>query len=114
MTIFIFFSGRTEFQNTVASRARRTVQFERRPSQRYARRQSHVMREREKERRSKKVKDETGTTEGNKESPLPVTSLLDVDDHCDQTPASSIPLVSPSGSSVSAKTTGWLAYYWQC
>ncbi|TRY79132.1 hypothetical protein TCAL_09043 [Tigriopus californicus] len=100
------YSGRTEFQNTVASRARRTVQFERRPSQRYARRQSHVMREREKDRRSKRVKDGAGTTEGKTESPLPVTSLLDVDDHIDQTPASSLPLVSPSGSSVSAKTTG--------
>jgi len=40
------YSGRTEFQNTVqSSRARRTVQFERRPSQRFARRQSHVLRE---------------------------------------------------------------------
>ena len=47
------YSGRTEFQNTLVSgtRGRRTVQFERRPSQRYARRQSHVLREREKERR---------------------------------------------------------------
>ena len=47
------YSGRTEFQNTLISgtRGRRTVQFERRPSQRYARRQSHVLREREKERR---------------------------------------------------------------
>ena len=47
------YSGRTEFQNTLISgtRGRRTVQFERRPSQRYARRQSHVLREKEKERR---------------------------------------------------------------
>ena len=47
------YSGRTEFQNTLVSgtRGRRTVQFERRPSQRYARRQSHVLREKEKERR---------------------------------------------------------------
>ncbi|XP_040578390.1 uncharacterized protein [Lepeophtheirus salmonis] len=42
--------GRTEFQNTVSSsRTRRTVSFERRPSQRYARRQSHVLREKESE-----------------------------------------------------------------
>ncbi len=49
------YSGRTEFQNTVRSSraARRTVQFERRPSQRYARRQSHVVREKERERRRK-------------------------------------------------------------
>ncbi|XP_013102505.2 band 4.1-like protein 5 isoform X2 [Stomoxys calcitrans] len=42
------YSGRTEFQATNQSRARRTVQFERRPSQRFASRQSHLMRERQK------------------------------------------------------------------
>lgn len=47
LTIF-FLSGKTEFQTTQLNRARRTVQFERRPSQRYARRQSHVLRERQK------------------------------------------------------------------
>jgi FERM adjacent (FA) len=41
------YSGKTEFQTTITSRSRRSVQFERRPSQRYARRQSHVMRERQ-------------------------------------------------------------------
>lgn len=40
------YSGKTQFQTTVQSRARRTVQFERRPSQRFAKRQSHVARER--------------------------------------------------------------------
>uniref|UniRef100_A0A0C9RAP0 EPB41L5_0 protein n=1 Tax=Fopius arisanus TaxID=64838 RepID=A0A0C9RAP0_9HYME len=44
------YSGKTEFQTTQLNRARRTVQFERRPSQRYARRQSHVLRERQRER----------------------------------------------------------------
>ncbi len=40
------YSGHTEFQNAVAGgRARRTVSFVRTPSQRYARRQSHVLRE---------------------------------------------------------------------
>lgn len=43
------YSGRTEFQTTQQSRARRTVQFERRPSQRFAGRQSHVIRERQKQ-----------------------------------------------------------------
>ncbi|KAK4305758.1 hypothetical protein Pmani_022349 [Petrolisthes manimaculis] len=40
------YSGRTEFQATLQQRkVRRTVNFERRPSQRFARRQSHVVRE---------------------------------------------------------------------
>ena len=42
------YSGRTEFQTTQQSRARRNVQFERRPSQRFASRQSHLLRERQK------------------------------------------------------------------
>ncbi|KAF5284133.1 hypothetical protein FQR65_LT00133 [Abscondita terminalis] len=41
------YSGRTEYQSTHQARARRTVQLERRPSQRYGRRQSHVLRERQ-------------------------------------------------------------------
>ncbi|XP_021924981.1 band 4.1-like protein 5 isoform X2 [Zootermopsis nevadensis] len=49
------YSGKTEFQTTQQNRARRTVQFERRPSQRYARRQSHVLRERQKSRNSTAV-----------------------------------------------------------
>ncbi|GAB6026800.1 hypothetical protein CHUAL_013293 [Chamberlinius hualienensis] len=36
------YSGRTEFQTTQHSRTRRTVQFERKPSQRFARRQSYM------------------------------------------------------------------------
>lgn len=43
------YSGKTEFQTTQTNRARRTVQFERRPSQRFARRQSHVLRDRQKQ-----------------------------------------------------------------
>lgn len=41
------YTGRTEVQATQQSRPRRSVQFERRPSQRHARRQSHVLRERQ-------------------------------------------------------------------
>ena len=63
------YSGRTEFQNTLISgtRGRRTVQFERRPSQRYARRQSHVLREREKERRRGGRERETAPAGGSRE-----------------------------------------------
>lgn len=43
------YSGHTEFQNAVAGgRARRMASFVRTPSQRYARRQSHVLREKKK------------------------------------------------------------------
>lgn len=45
------YSGRTEYQSTQQNRARRTVQLERRPSQRYGRRQSHVLRDRERRER---------------------------------------------------------------
>ena len=51
------YSGRTEFQNTLTGQRsrRQAVQFERRPSQRYARRQSHVLREKDRERKKKEV-----------------------------------------------------------
>ncbi|XP_018014589.1 band 4.1-like protein 4B isoform X4 [Hyalella azteca] len=54
------YSGRTEFQNTLTQRARRTCQFERRPSQRFARRQSHVLREKH---RLRRADSEAGTEE---------------------------------------------------
>jgi len=41
------YSGRTEYQTATTSRARRSVRFERKPSQRYSRRQSLERRERE-------------------------------------------------------------------
>lgn len=44
------YTGRTEIQATQQNRPRRTVQFERKPSQRFARRQSHVLRERQRDR----------------------------------------------------------------
>lgn len=43
------YSGKTEFQTSHQNKARRTVQFERRPSQRFARRHSHVIRERQRQ-----------------------------------------------------------------
>ncbi|KAK5638974.1 hypothetical protein RI129_013269 [Pyrocoelia pectoralis] len=56
------YSGRTEYQSTHQARARRTVQLERRPSQRYGRRQSHVLRERQ-QREVSKVENEAGKVE---------------------------------------------------
>ncbi|XP_037919246.1 band 4.1-like protein 5 isoform X2 [Hermetia illucens] len=55
------YSGRTEFQTTQQSRARRTVQFERRPSQRFAGRQSHVIRERQKQMNNNQNESTTAT-----------------------------------------------------
>lgn len=52
------YSGKTEFQTTQHNKARRTVQFERRPSQRFARRQSHVLREKQKKQDSLRVADD--------------------------------------------------------
>ncbi|KAK9752001.1 FERM N-terminal domain [Popillia japonica] len=49
------YSGRTEYQSTHQNRARRTVQLERRPSQRYGRRQSHVLREKLREQQQQVV-----------------------------------------------------------
>ena len=68
------YSGRTEFQNTVNSRSRRVVQFERRPSQRYARRQSHVLREKDRERKRKEVEVKKATTSGTTTSTAPTAS----------------------------------------
>lgn len=62
------YSGRTEFQNTVQSRARRTVQFERQPSKRYERRQSHVIREKRKSESKKEPAPEPTETPQQKEA----------------------------------------------
>lgn len=68
------YSGKTEYQTTQQNRARRTVQFERRPSQRFARRQSHVLREREKQNTT--AKPETAT------QPEPSTSAEAAANEC--------------------------------
>lgn len=72
------YSGKTEYQTTQQNRARRTVQFERRPSQRFARRQSHVLREREKQNSAPKS-EPTASSEATPEIPstsADMTALL--------------------------------------
>ncbi|XP_026815833.1 band 4.1-like protein 5 [Rhopalosiphum maidis] len=75
------YSGKTEFQTTQLNRARRTVQFERRPSQRYARRQSHVLRERQKDKTEKpKIENENEKMEKINIMDKPPTPILDSKD----------------------------------
>ncbi|XP_055848707.1 band 4.1-like protein 5 isoform X1 [Episyrphus balteatus] len=73
------YSGRTEFQTTAQSRARRTVQFERRPSQRFASRQSHLLRERQKASAAAAVAAiaARNSIDQANESLLPLTSMTD-------------------------------------
>ncbi|KRT83909.1 FERM domain containing protein, partial [Oryctes borbonicus] len=59
------YSGRTEYQSTHQNRARRTVQLERRPSQRYGRRQSHVLREKLREQQQQQVVQITESVDAN-------------------------------------------------
>ncbi|PSN44256.1 hypothetical protein C0J52_04841 [Blattella germanica] len=68
------YSGKTEFQTTQQNRARRTVQFERRPSQRYARRQSHVLRERQRNPTNVAASNTNAETSSNNDVAPPVTS----------------------------------------
>ena len=96
------YSGRTEFQNTVVSRTRRTVQFERRPSQRYARRQSHAIREKNRERSGKSAPPAVG--KGGSMSGSVESGVGDSLTTVKASSSTTIPLVSPSGSSVSTSS----------
>lgn len=70
------YSGKTEFQTSHQNRARRTVQFERRPSQRFARRQSHVMRERQRQTQPSEQQTEEATTSASGTSTPSVNTVI--------------------------------------
>jgi len=90
------YSGHTEFQNAVAGgRARRTVSFVRTPSQRYARRQSHVLREK----RKIDDKDVKPETDAKTEASQPLSKPPVVDTPRDSAPSPTLVLnlsASPS------------------
>uniref|UniRef100_A0A0A9YR15 Moesin/ezrin/radixin homolog 1 n=1 Tax=Lygus hesperus TaxID=30085 RepID=A0A0A9YR15_LYGHE len=71
------YSGKTEFQTTQMNRARRSVQFERKPSQRYARRQSHLLRERNRDVRAEHSRTTTQAEHHEPaQSPSPASSVV--------------------------------------
>ncbi|XP_044014509.1 band 4.1-like protein 5 isoform X2 [Aphidius gifuensis] len=81
------YSGKTEFQTTQFNRARRTVQFERRPSQRYARRQSHVLRERQRnyEPQAQQPQQPQQQQQQQQQATIPVTSVTTNSTNCSTT-----------------------------
>ncbi|KAI5631959.1 FERM central domain-containing protein [Phthorimaea operculella] len=92
------YSGKTEYQTTQQNRARRTVQFERRPSQRFARRQSHVLREREKQNVTAKV-EATASPEASIEVPSTSTESATL------VPETSLDTLSRKSSAKSQRST---------
>ena len=98
------YSGHTEFQNAVAGgRARRTVSFVRTPSQRYARRQSHVVREK----RKAEDKENKPETESKEVKPTPLSKPAVVETPRDSAPSptlvlnlSASPSATPRGKSL--------------
>ncbi|XP_069680570.1 band 4.1-like protein 5 isoform X2 [Periplaneta americana] len=94
------YSGKTEFQTTQQNRARRTVQFERRPSQRYARRQSHVLRERQRNTTATAVSVDTGSSSS--DVPVPVAATTDASE---TSSSSSRQTVRPAEDGLSKPTT---------
>ena len=101
------YSGHTEFQNAVAGgRARRTVSFVRTPSQRYARRQSHVLREKKKAEEKVSIP-ETEATKSPAEISVPLSKPAVVDTPRDSAPSptlvlnlSASPSATPRGKSL--------------
>lgn len=96
------YSGKTEFQTTQQNRARRTVQFERTPSQRFARRQSHVLRERQKDRKpiENRNNEETPTSV----TPSPSVQAI-IQNHVPSTPNGNLPSISLSRSSTKSNSS---------
>ena len=75
------YSGRTEFQHTIAGArmgapsSRRSVQFERKPSKRYDRRQSHMIRDKmRKEAEERKNAPAVDKKDDSKSQPLEIRS----------------------------------------
>lgn len=92
------YSGKTEYQTT-QNRARRTVQFDRRPSQRYSRRPTHDRR-RDRE-RDREITDELAEARRNEDrglSALPVPSVTPLE------AASNVAAASSSSSTASPST----------
>merc|ERR550534_2870493 len=102
------FSGRTEFQHTVARPARRTISFERRPSQRYERRRSHVLREKKKNDAPSNKKDDTDNepseTANNKPSSITKPTVI-MDINRESAPSPTLVLSLPASPGMSPRST---------
>ncbi|XP_074040513.1 yurt isoform X3 [Leptinotarsa decemlineata] len=102
------YSGRTEYQSTYQNRARRIVQLERKPSQRYGKRQSHVLREREREnlRASSNSSEKSSPTTNESNEPIYCTVKDDLTKSLTPTPSTPTPTGPESIGIVSQNSFG--------